>query len=129
MKKIALIFMALFCMMVVYADNSAASIKFEKVNHDFGKFSSKNPVVKCEFKFTNTGDAPLIINQAMASCGCTIPSYSEEPIKPGEQGSIKVVYNGTGRFPGHFKKSITILSNASKKIVKLTIEGEMYDEE
>ena len=101
-----------------------ADIKFEKTSHDFGSFPESQKVT-CTFKFTNTGDNLLVIHQAIASCGCTVPQYSKEPIKPGESGEIVVTYNGAGKFPGHFRKSVTIRSNAKKEIVRLYIEGDM----
>ena len=100
-----------------------AEIKFDNLTHNFGKFSEKEPVVKCTFKFTNTGNAPLVIHQAIASCGCTVPSYTKDPIKPGEKGKIDVTYNGKGKFPGHFSKTITVYSNAKNSPVVLTIKG------
>lgn len=124
MKKI--IFMAIMLTLgIAFASAQQAEITFDKTTHDFGTFSEKNPKVSAVFKFTNTGDAPLIIHQAVASCGCTVPSYTKEPIKPGESGEIKVEYNGTGKAEGHFKKSITIRSNAQKEMVRLYIEGNM----
>ena len=68
------------------------SIKFEKTTHDFGTFSETNSTQKCVFTFTNVGKSPLIINQAIGSCGCTIPTYTKAPIRPGEKGEIKVTY-------------------------------------
>ena len=106
-----------------------AEIKFETLNHDFGTFSANDPVVKCVFKFTNVGDAPLIINQAIASCGCTVPTYTKEPVKPGESGQIEVTYNGKGKFPGRFTKNITVRTNGKETAtVRLTITGEMKEE-
>ena len=102
-----------------------ADIKFEKTKHNFGLFSESNPKVTCTFKFKNAGDGPLIIHQAIASCGCTVPQYPKEPIKPGESGQITVTYNGYGRFPGRFRKSITIRTNGRTEITRLVIEGEM----
>lgn len=102
-----------------------ADIKFDKTTHDFGTFSEDDPKVTCTFKFTNTGDGLLIIHQAVASCGCTVPEYSKEPIKPGESGEITVTYNGAGKFPGYFKKSITIRTNGKQEIVRLYVTGDM----
>ena len=101
-----------------------AGIKFEKTSHDFGSFPESQKVT-CTFKFTNTGDNLLVIHQAIASCGCTVPQYPKQPIKPGESGEIIVTYNGAGKFPGHFRKSITIRTNAKQEIVRLYIEGDM----
>lgn len=105
-----------------------ADIKFDKTLHDFGTFPEKDPVVKCTFTFTNTGDKPLIINQAVASCGCTVPTYTKTPVKPGEKGTVNVTYNGNGKFPGHFKKTITIRTNGKTEMVRLYIEGVMEEE-
>lgn len=126
MKKIFSIVCMLMMSMVMMAQ---AQIKFDKTAHDFGKFSEEDPIVKCTFTFTNTGDKPLVINQAVASCGCTVPTYTKTPVLPGEQGTINVTYNGTGKFPGHFRKTITIRSNAKTEMVRLTIEGNMLEEE
>lgn len=109
------------------AQQNQASIKFDKMIHNFGTFSEDQPTQKCMFTFTNVGTAPLIINQAVASCGCTIPSYTKAPIKPGEKGEIKVTYNGTGAFPGHFKKTITVRTNGVTELTRLYIEGVMSE--
>lgn len=102
-----------------------AELTFDTLRHNFGKFPKSAPLVRCSFPFTNTGTAPLIIHQAFASCGCTIPSYTKEPIKAGEKGVIDVTYDGTDKFPGHFQKTITIRSNAINEVVRLVIEGTM----
>lgn len=129
MKKI-LLFVMLLTLGLSYASaQKQAEIKFDKTTHDFGTFSESNPKVSCTFKFTNTGNAPLVIHQAVASCGCTIPSYTKEPVKPGESGEIKITYNGAGKSAGHFKKSITIRSNAKTEITRLYIEGDMTPKE
>ena len=127
MKKYLLITMLLFCGINVALAQKPAEIKFDKLTHDFGTFSEKSPVVSCTFSFTNVGESPLIINQAVASCGCTVPEYTKTPIQPGEKGEIKVTYNGTGKFPGHFKKSITVRTNGAVEMTRLYIEGEMTE--
>lgn len=104
-----------------------AEIKFENLSHNFGTFSEKSPVVTCVFTYTNVGEAPLIINQAIASCGCTIPAYTKAPIMPGQKGEIKVTYNGSGKFPGHFKKTITVRTNGATEMTRLYIEGDMTE--
>ena len=102
-----------------------AKILFDKLSCDLGKFPASDPVRKCYFTFTNNGTAPLVIHAAMASCGCTVPTYTKAPVKAGETGTIDVTYNGTDRMPGHFQKTITIRTNAINEIVRLTIEGTM----
>ena len=102
-----------------------AEIKFETVTHDFGTITGEEPV-KCVFTFTNTGDAPLVIHQAIATCGCTVPNYSKDPVKPGEKGQIDVTYNGRSGGSGRFMKGITVRSNAkTNPVVRLTVEGEV----
>ena len=127
MKKILL-----FIMLLIGGMNVAmaqAEIKFDKISHDFGKFSEKSPKVNCVFSFQNVGDAPLVINQAIASCGCTVPEYTKEPVQPGQKGEIKVTYNGTGKRVGRFSKTITVHCNGKTEIVRLMIEGEMTQDE
>lgn len=112
-------------MMVAVLAVGTAEIKFDQTSHSFGSFSADSPKVTCKFKFTNTGNGPLVIHQAIASCGCTVPQYPKEPIKPGESGEITVTYNGAGKFPGHFRKSITLRTNAKQEVVRLYVEGDM----
>ena len=125
MKKLTLFTLMLMMGIFVAFAQGKAELKFEKTTHDFGTFSEEDPVVTYIFKFTNKGDAPLVIHQAVASCGCTVPEYTKEPIKPGAKGEIKVTYNGAGRFPGQFRKTITIHSNAENDLVRLYIKGDM----
>ena len=80
MKKLAF-YMLMLVMSIGYAyAQGGADIKFDKTTHNFGTFSENNPVVSCTFTFTNVGDAPLVIHQAVASCGCTVPEYTQEPV-------------------------------------------------
>lgn len=95
---------------------SGAQIEFAKEVHDYGTIEN-GADGSCEFKFKNTGTAPLIIQDAKGSCGCTVPSWPREPIAPGASGSIKVKYD-TKR-TGPINKSVTITSNASNTPVKV----------
>ena len=91
MKKLAF-YMLMLVMGIGYAHaQGQADIKFDKTTHNFGTFSESSPVVSCTFTFTNVGDAPLVIHQAVASCGCTVPEYTQEPVMPGKKGTIKIV--------------------------------------
>lgn len=125
MKKILFLVMMLTIGLTYVSAQKQADIKLDKTTLDFGTFPESSPKVTGVFKFTNIGDGPLIIHQAVASCGCTIPEYTKEPIKPGESGELKITYNGAGKYPGHFKKSVTLRTNAKTEIVRLYIEGEM----
>jgi hypothetical protein len=127
MKKIIMMTLMLVCGMTAVMAQRPAQIKFDKTTHNFGSFSENEPKVSCSFTFTNIGEQPLVINQAIASCGCTVPEYTKTPIQPGEKGEIKVTYNGTGKFPGHFKKSITVRTNGAVEMTRLYIEGDMTE--
>ncbi|EFI71411.1 MULTISPECIES: DUF1573 domain-containing protein [Segatella] len=125
MKKI---FLAMLMMMVsILSTYAQAEIKFDKLTNNFGNFEESNPVQKATFTFTNIGDKPLVINQAIASCGCTVPNYTKQPIMPGQKGTISVTYNGKGKFPGHFKKTITVRTNGKVEMTRLYIEGNMTE--
>lgn len=95
------------------------NMAFNSDSHDFGTIA-EGPAGNYEFQFKNTGKEPIMIESVNASCGCTTPSYSKEPIAPGKTGTIKASYNTVGR-PGPFTKSITVTSNAGTKV--LTIKG------
>lgn len=128
MKKILMMMtVMLFGCFTMAMAQKPAEIKFDKLTHNFGKFSEKNPVVECTFTFQNVGETPLVVNQAVASCGCTVPEFTKTPVQPGEKGEIKVTYNGTGKFPGHFKKSITVRTNGAVEMTRLYIEGDMEE--
>ena len=123
MKKILIIAIALMAS-VTYA-SAQAKIKFDKTTHNFGKFEESEKQ-HASFTFTNTGNQPLVINQVMASCGCTNVKYEKKPVAPGQSGKIEVTYEGEGKFPGYVKKNITVRSNADgAETVRLYIEGEM----
>ena len=132
MKKIFLLMMMVVSSMTAVmaqesADKKQAEIKFDKYIHNFGEFSELSPKVTCVFTYTNVGNAPLVINQAVASCGCTVPEYTKQPVMPGQKGEIKVTYNGAGKFPGHFKKSITVRTNGKVEMTRLYVEGDMKE--
>lgn len=114
-----------FNMMVA---QSQAEIEFNKYEHDFGRFPEKNGPVSAIFTFTNKGKTPLVINQVVASCGCTTPEWTKSPVEAGKSGEIKVTYNPAGR-PGAFVKTITVLSNAADNRSELRIKGEVETSE
>jgi hypothetical protein len=101
-----------------------AVMTFDKMVHDFGKINEADGRVTTIFDFKNEGDAPLVLTNVRASCGCTTPKWTREPIEPGKSGQITVTYNPNGR-PGVFQKTITITSNASSEPLRLTIKGQV----
>lgn len=102
-------------------ETSAPVFEFETETYDFGTLP-EGPKVTYEFKFKNTGKEELIIKGAKGSCGCTVPEWPTEAIKPGDSGVIKATYNTQGR-PGPFNKSITLTSNAYTPTKRLFIKG------
>ena len=120
------VFIAFFAMCMVatalWADDKYAEATFTVKSHDFGTIKEANGPVSCTFEFTNTGDKPLLIIDATASCGCTRPEYPSKPIKPGKKGKIKVTYSPIGR-PGAFKKTVKIKTNGMERMTVLRIEG------
>lgn len=97
-----------------------SEMTFDSKLHDFGDIKQNIPATY-EFEFKNEGTAPLIINGAEASCGCTVPNYPKEPIMPGKSGKITVTYNAEK--VGPFKKTVTIDSNDPNSPTELRIEG------
>ncbi|HSH19473.1 MAG TPA: DUF1573 domain-containing protein [Draconibacterium sp.] len=95
-------------------------INFTGLEHDYGTIEQGSDGTH-EFKFTNGGKTPLILSNVRSSCGCTVPSWTKEPVAPGKEGAIKVVYNTNN--VGNFNKSITVNSNAKYGVVVLHIKG------
>lgn len=122
MKKIfSTLFMALTAVAMMAQQ---PVITFEKTEHDFGKINEADGRVSTVFEFKNEGMAPLILSNVRASCGCTTPTWTKEPIEPGKTGTITVTYNPNGR-PGRFQKTVTITSNASEATKRVYIKGEV----
>jgi len=122
MKKLVLILVFMLAGFGVKAQ-SGAKIEFKEETINYGDVYKGIDSGKRTFEFTNTGDVPLIIKDAKSSCGCTIPSFSKEPIAPGKTGIIEVQYNMN---PGPISKTITVESNAINKengMVALRIKG------
>jgi len=92
---------------------------FKDATHDFGTIV-EGPDATTEFTFKNNGKEPIIIQKAQPSCGCTVPSYSSEPVVPGATGTINVAFHTKGK-ANAFTKTITVVSNAGTKV--LTIKG------
>lgn len=128
MKKLFSLFIMLVIGATICIAQNQAEIKFDKITQDLGTFSVNSPVKTATFTFTNVGNAPLVLNQVVASCGCTVPRYDKKPVAPGQKGTITVTYNGTGKFAGHFKKSITVRSNGKVEMTRLYIEGVMTEQ-
>jgi len=104
------------------------ALKFNEVVHNFGKISIDSGAQKCQFVFTNVSSSPVAISNILSSCGCTTPSWSKAPIKPGDKGVIKVTFlNDQGPYP--FDKTLTVYTTASEKPIILRITGFVYEKD
>ncbi len=136
MKKYSLLLVAVFSLLTYgsaqvitgngqsNAKSSNASIKFNNTSHSFGNII-EGQIARHEFKFTNEGTEPLMLDNVSASCGCTTPKWPREPIAPGQSSVIIAEYNSQGR-PGTFTKNIFVKSNGGE--VTLTISGNVVKE-
>lgn len=124
MKKITFLLLSVFLCVSYASAQEKPAAKFQKTTHDFGKVAEEVGSAVCEFDFTNSGNAPLIINRVATSCGCTTPSYTNVPVLPGKSGKITVSYSTMGRV-GSFTKDIRVFTNVPDSVYLLTIKGEV----
>lgn len=125
MKKMILIATVLLNAMVFAQDGPKIEFKDKDNTIDYGKVTKEEDSGLRVFEFTNTGNQPLLIKDVKSSCGCTVPSFSKDPIMPGKTGKIEVKYNMN---PGPIRKTITVESNAvnvDEGRVALKIKGEV----
>lgn len=92
------------------------TMKFKEETHDFGNLQQGAPAVT-EFMFTNSGKEPIMVQNAKGSCGCTVPSYSKDPVAPGKTGSIKVSYDS--KRVGPINKTVTVTSNVGTTVLHI----------
>ncbi|WP_455641047.1 DUF1573 domain-containing protein [Parabacteroides sp.] len=124
MKQIIFIFMAILLATGMATAQGKAVISADETSHDFGQIKEADGKVSTTFVIKNTGDAPLVVTRVIASCGCTTPEWTKEPIAPGQTGNIKITYDPKGR-PGTFAKTISVYSNGKTGSYILTIRGEV----
>jgi hypothetical protein len=103
-------------------------MKLSDTSHNFGTFKEEAGKQTWDFIVTNTGNAPLVIQNIVASCGCTTPTWTKEPIPAGGTGKITAIYDPAGR-PGQFDKTISVYSNSKPEVVVLNIKGEVTPRE
>ncbi|MCQ2344259.1 MAG: DUF1573 domain-containing protein [Paludibacteraceae bacterium] len=123
MKKVLFVAMALMFAFSAMAQEKQI-VEFTENEYDFGTVKEEDNKVSHVFTFTNMSQTPVTVTNVRASCGCTTPEWSREPIYPGQQGVIKATYSAKGR-PGRFHKSITVtLNNGTEDFtVVLYIKG------
>lgn len=128
MKKLVLMFSVLLLSVValnaqeVQKQSKGAAISAPEEQFDFGTIKEADGPVTHAFTLKNVGNAPLVITRASASCGCTKPKFSTEPIAPGKSTKIEVTYNPAGR-PGQFVKTVAVYSNGKEGAFILRIKG------
>lgn len=143
MKKIVLMFAAIAAISLTSCNESASAkideanltaaanresveaaypvMTFEEPEYDFGTVT-EGTVVEKEYTFKNTGDSDLVIVNAKGSCGCTVPTWTKEPVAPGEEGTMLVKFNTSGK-PNAQSKAVTITTNTEKGQEIITIKG------
>ena len=124
MKKIYSILLISFFTLTISAQEKISKIEFETTVIDYGTIEKGANGIRV-FKFTNTGNAPLVVSAVKSSCGCTVPKKPEAPILPGEDGEIQVKYDTKRVNP--IRKTITVTSNADTPTVALKIKGNVVD--
>lgn len=125
MKKMLFIAVALVLALNVAAQEKQV-VEFTENTYDFGTVKEEDGKVSHVFTFTNISQSPITVTNVKASCGCTTPNWSRQPVMPGEQGVVTATYSASGR-PGNFHKSITVtLSNGTENFtVVLYIKGQV----
>jgi uncharacterized protein (UPF0333 family) len=106
---------------VTLSSTTQSKMSLEKKSHDFGTIE-EGVQATVTFTFKNTGNEALVLNSVKASCGCTTPNWTREPIAPGQEGVITAIYNSKGR-PGNFTKTVTVKHNGEGGTEFLTIRG------
>lgn len=101
----------------------STSVQIIDSSYNFGEVMDGEKV-EYNYRFKNTGGKPLVVVNATASCGCTVPQKPEKPVMPGETGYIKVVFNSKGRV-GHAEKHVNVVSNARPDFPALLLTGEV----
>ena len=126
MKRLFILIQAIVISAVVIAQPVA---KISEQEHNFGTFKEEAGIQKYDFIVTNTGNAPLVIQNIVASCGCTIPEWTKEPIPAGGEGKITALFDPKNRGGEKFTKSLTVYTNSKPEIQVLYIRGEIIPRE
>jgi hypothetical protein len=122
MKQIIFVFMAVLLATGAALAQEEASIAVTENSFDFGDIKEADGKVTHNFTVKNDGNMPLVITRVIASCGCTSPDWTKEPIAPGKTGEVMVTYDPKNR-PGPFAKTVSIYSNGKRGSYAITIRG------
>jgi hypothetical protein len=126
-KYLSLISLLFFCM-ALNAQYAQTKMTVLETEHDFGKFKEEAGKQSYDFVVRNTGSDPLVIQNVVASCGCTTPEWTKQPIPAGGTGKVTATYDPKDR-PGIFNKTISVYSNSKPEVVVLVIKGEVIQHE
>jgi len=127
MKKLFFILLVLYAGSVS-AQYSLTQMKVSETEHDFGKFKEEAGRQTYDFIVTNTGTQPLVIQNVVASCGCTTPEWTKQPIPAGGRGKVTAIYDPKN-LPGPFNKTLSVYSNSKPEVTVLVIKGEVTPRE
>lgn len=125
MKKLFLLFSVVT---LTFAVSAQPAMKLSGQDHDFGTFKEEAGPQSYDFIVTNAGNTPLVIQNIVASCGCTTPAWTKEPIPAGGKGKITAKYDPKDR-PGKFSKTLSVYTNSKPEVVVITIKGEVVPRE
>jgi len=126
-KRLSVTFLVLTITGILFAQNVfEGKVSFDRTIHDFGDILVSDGPQRCTFTLTNVSSEAVVINRVVSSCGCTEPTWSKQPLRPGEKGKIDVTYkNDSGPYP--FDKSITTYITGLSKPIVLKIKGNVHD--
>ncbi len=128
MKSNLLIIALIFFGVTVKAQYAQTKMQVSATEHDFGKFKEEAGRQTFDFVVTNQGTDPLVIQNVVASCGCTTPEWTRQPIPAGGTGKVTAIYDPKDR-PGPFNKTLSVYTNSKPEVVVLVIKGEVIPHE
>ena len=135
MKRFVVLLLLLFVMPAAWAqtdskaESGGAAIRLHEVHHNFGDVARRGGDLVYELHYTNEGDQPLVLTRVVTSCSCLKAHFQHRPIKAGDEGVIRIVYEPQKSEPGAFSKVIQIYSNSASGRVIFTVQGNALDGE
>lgn len=128
MKRLLLFLSLMIFGVTVNAQYAQTKMQLSVNEHDFGTFKEEAGRQTFDFIVTNTGTEPLVIQNIVASCGCTTPEWTKQPIPSGGKGKITAIYDPKG-VQGHFEKTLSVYTNTKPEVVTLVIKGDVTPRE
>ena len=128
MKRVLFFLSLVMFGVTAYSQISETTMQLSATEHDFGTFKEEAGRQTFDFIVTNTGTNPLVIQNVVASCGCTTPEWTRQPIPAGGQGKVTAIYDPKN-YPGKFSKTLSVYTNTKPKVSVLVIKGEVIPHE